>query len=73
MSKIIPYGNHYFDKKDKKELINSLKLKLVSSGPNVISFEKKLKNFFKTKFVLTTSSATTGLDLAFRCIKLKKG
>ncbi len=73
MIKSIPYGNHYFDNQDKKELVKSLNLEKISSGPNVEIFEKKIKKYLKTKYVLTTSSGTSALDLAFRAIEIKKG
>ena len=73
MIKSIPYGNHYFDKQDKRELIKSLKLNKISSGPNVEIFEKKIKEFLKTNYVLTTSSGTSAIDLAFRILEIKKG
>jgi dTDP-4-amino-4,6-dideoxygalactose transaminase len=73
MRKLIPYGNHYFDKQDKNELVKSLDLKKVSSGANVEKFEKKIKKYLNTKYVLTTSSGTSALDLAFRILEIKKG
>ena len=73
MTKLIPYGNHYFDNQDKKELARSLKLEKISSGPNVEIFEKKIKEYLKTKYVLTTCNGTSALDLAFRILKIKKG
>ena len=73
MTKSIPYGNHYFDNQDKKELVKSLNLEKISSGPNVEIFEKKIKEYLKTKYVLTTSSGTSALDLAFRILEIKKG
>ena len=73
MIKSIPYGNHYFDNQDKKELVKSLNLEKISSGPNVEIFEKKIKKYLKTKYVLTTSSGTSALDLAFRALEIKKG
>ena len=73
MRKSIPYGNHYFDKQDKKELIKSLNLEKISSGPYVEIFEKKIKKYLNTKYVLTTSSGTSAIDLAFRILEIKKG
>ena len=56
MRKSIPYGNHYFDKQDKKELIKSLNLEKISSGPNVEIFEKKIKKYLNTKYVANRKS-----------------
>jgi len=70
--KIIPYGLHHISKQDLTSVKNSLKSNLITGGQYVKKFEKKIKYFLKSKFVLTTSSGTSALHLAFMSIGLRK-
>ena len=68
----IPYGKHYIGKDDFKSVEDSLKSNKISDGKFVKIFENKLKTFLKSKYVLTTSSATSGLHLALLSINVNK-
>ena len=68
----IPYGKHYIGKGDFKSVAQSLKSDKISDGKIVKSFEKKLRIFLNTKYVLVTSSGTAGLHLALLSINVKK-
>jgi len=70
--KTIPYGKHYIGKDDFKSVEDSLKSNKISDGKFVKIFENKLKTFLKSKYVLTTSSATSGLHLALLSINVNK-
>jgi dTDP-4-amino-4,6-dideoxygalactose transaminase len=70
--KIIPYGYHHIDKDDIKEVGKALKSKLITSGPYVQKLEKKFKNFFRVRYAISCSSATSGLFLALKSLNLKK-
>ena len=70
--KIISYGKQSINKKDSKFVLKSLRNELISSGPQVENFEKKLNNYFKSKFTLVCNSGTSALHLAFWHWELKK-
>ena len=69
--KFIPYGRHHIDKKDIITVSKALKEELITSGNNVIKFEKKIKDFLKCKFAFTCNSGTSALFLALQSINLK--
>ena len=46
---------------------------MVSQGPRVEEFEKKLKERFDTPWIATVNSATSGLTLAYRLLNLSPG
>ncbi len=71
--KYIPYGRQFIDTKDKKSVLRSLSNHLITTGPIVEKFEKKLKNFFKCKYSYVCSSGTAAIHLAMLSIGLKKG
>lgn len=70
--KIIPYGSHYTDKKDLKSIQSALFSGYLTNGNFVLKFTQKIKSFLNSKYVLLTSSATSGLHLAFKAIGVKK-
>ena len=71
--KIIPYGKQYIDKKDIINFSNSLKKEKITTGPLVESFEKKIKNYLKSKYTLVCNSGTSAIFLALSAIGVKKG
>ena len=70
--KNITYNKQYIDNKDLLSVKKSLLQNKITTGPYVKIFEDKLKNFLNSKYVLTCSSGTAGLELAFKAINLKK-
>ena len=70
--KYIPYGKQYLDHHDFNAVSKSLKQDLITSGESVKTFEKKCKNFFRSKYAISCNNATSGLHLAFKSINLKK-
>ena len=70
--KFIPYGQQYIDNKDIKVVSDALKNNLITTGGEVIKFEKKIKNFLNTKFSITCNSGTSALFLALQSIEVKK-
>ena len=70
--KKIPYGRQSTDSKDLYEIAKSLSEELITTGPYVQKFEKLIKKTLKTKFVLTCTSGTAALHLAFMAIDLGK-
>ena len=70
--KIIRYGEQKILKKDFGEIYQSLKNKLITTGPYVKKFEKKLKKVIKSKYAISTSSGTSAIHLALMSLDLKK-
>ena len=73
MKKIIPYGRQHIDKTDISHVISALSRDKLTTGELTLKFEKKIKEYLKTNYVLTTSSGTSAIDLAFRILEIKKG
>ena len=71
--KYITYGRQYIDKSDKKLVINSLSNDLITTGPFVKKFEKKLKTYLKAKYTFVCSSGTSAIHLAMLSAGLKEG
>lgn len=69
---MIPYSRQLIDEKDIKTVIKALKSDLVTTGPKVPEFEKKIKNFLGVKYCVAVNSATSALHLACLALKLKK-
>ena len=67
----IPYGNHYIDTQDIKNVSNVLKGKLITQGPIVEKFEKAVCKLLKVKYAVAVSSCTAGLHLAVKSIYKK--
>ena len=70
--KNIPYGKQFIDHKDKDSVLNSLSNDLITTGPFVNKFEKKLKNYLKCNYSYVCSSGTAAIHLAMLSIGLKK-
>ena len=70
--KTIPYGRHFIDSNDIRSVTKALKQEKITSGKEVLKFEKRLTNFFGSKFVTVCNSGTSALFLAFSSINLKK-
>ena len=70
--KIISYGKQFINKRDSRFVLRSLRNDIISSGPHVENFEKKLNLYFKSKFTLVCNSGTSALHLAFLALGIKK-
>ena len=70
--KIIPYGRQYIDSQDIKFVSKALREDLITTGNYVKKFEKSIKKFLKTKYVLSCNNGTSALHLALMAIGLKK-
>ena len=70
--KSVFYGRHYVDKKDIKLVSKALTKNLITTGEYVKKFEKSLKNYLKSKYILSCSSGTAAIHLALMAINLKR-
>lgn len=71
-NRAIFYGSQKILKEDISEVTKSLTKKKITTGDYVIDFENKIKNFTKSKFILSCNSGTSALFLALKSINLKK-
>ncbi len=65
---MIPYGLHYIDKSDIKNVLKALKSDFITQGPLVEKFEKKICKIVKVKYAVAVSSCTAGLHIALMSI-----
>ena len=70
--KTIPYGKQYIDKQDIKFVASALKRAKITTGDLVNKFEKKIKYFLGSKYVICCNSGTSALFLALQSIDIKK-
>jgi UDP-4-amino-4,6-dideoxy-N-acetyl-beta-L-altrosamine transaminase len=68
----IPYGKHFIDKDDIKNVSKVLKARSITQGPLINKFEKEICKLLKVKYAVAVSSCTAGLHIAVQAIKKKK-
>ena len=68
----IPYGKQYIDQKDIKSVIKVLKSNLITQGPLVPIFEKKICKYVSSKYAVAVNSATSALHIACLALDLKE-
>ena len=70
---MIPVSKPKITKQDINNILKSLKDGWISSdGPNVLKFEKKFANYIGKKYCISVSSGTAALEVAIKCLDLKK-
>jgi dTDP-4-amino-4,6-dideoxygalactose transaminase len=67
---MINYGRHFIDEQDINSIKKVLKSNFLTTGPATILFERKVKNYLKTKNFISCSSGTAALDLVFKVLNL---
>ena len=68
----IPYGKQFIDRNDISNVANALKKDLITQGPLIDKFEKKICKIVKSKYAVALSSCSAGLHLALAAIKKKQ-
>ena len=66
--KIIPYGRQFIDKKDIQSVSKTLKKDKITTGSEIINFERKIKHYLKCKYSIVCNSGTSALYLALSVI-----
>ena len=70
---MIPVSKPKIFKKDIKNVSKSLRDGWISSdGPQVLKFENKFAKYIGKKYCISVSSGTAALDIAVKCLNLKK-
>ncbi len=68
--KFIPYGRHYIDEDDIKEVIEVLKSDWITTGPKIAEFEEAVCGYVNAKFGIAVNSGTSALDIAVASLEL---
>ena len=69
---MINYGKHFIDKNDINAVVSVLKNKALTQGQELNLFEKKLGQYFGSKYVIALSNGTSALNLIAKYLKWKK-
>ncbi len=70
--KIFNYATQSIDKKDIQAVIKTLKSKYLTKGNVTLNFEKKIKDFCKSKYVCATINASASLLMACKSLGISK-
>jgi UDP-4-amino-4,6-dideoxy-N-acetyl-beta-L-altrosamine transaminase len=70
---IIPYGRHYIDEDDIQSVVNVLRHGMITQGPKVLEFEKKVANYVGAKYAVAVANGTAALHLACMALGLGSG
>jgi len=71
--KFLPYGLHWIDDADIKEVTNVLKSDWIVMGPKVEEFEGAICKYVGRKHGVAVNSGTSALDIAVASLGLEKG
>lgn len=71
--KFLPYGFHWIDDTDIKEVVDVLKSDWIVMGPKVQEFEGAICDYLGCKHGVAVNSGTSALDIAVGSLGLKKG
>ena len=69
---MIPYARPKIFKKDIRRVNKVLKSQFLTTGPEILKFEKNLSSTFKSRYALTSNSATSALHLCCLAMGLSK-
>lgn len=71
--KFLLFHQPSIDKKEIKEVLDTLKSGWITTGPKVKIFEQKFAKFIGAKYAVAVNSCTAAMHLALAAIGLKKG
>ena len=69
---VIPYGRHFIDNNDIKNVNKVLRSDLITQGPQISVLENKICQSVNSKYAVAVSSASTALHLSCLAAGLKK-
>jgi len=70
---VIPYGRHYIDEDDIQAVARVLRNGMLTQGPKVLEFEKKIADYVGVKYAVAVSNGTAALHLASMVLGIGKG
>src|SRR6056300_1252777 len=69
---MLQYGKQTLDNSDKQAILNVLdENKFLTTGPKVLEFEEKCKNYCGAKYAIAVNSCTAALHCAVASLNLK--
>ena len=71
--KTIPYGYHWIDKEDIREVVKVLKSGPIVQGPKIKEFEDALCRYTGARYAVAVSSGTAALHIACLAAGIRKG
>ncbi|MEJ8552891.1 UDP-4-amino-4,6-dideoxy-N-acetyl-beta-L-altrosamine transaminase [Tepidibacter sp. Z1-5] len=69
----LPYGKQCIEEDDIKAVVEVLNSDYLTTGPKVLEFEEKLKNYVGSKYAVAVQNGTAALHLAVMALNLEKG
>ncbi len=69
----IPLSRPTIEKDEIREVVDTLKSGWLTTGPKVIKFEEKFKEYVGSKFAIAVNSGTAALHLAYMACGIKDG
>ena len=69
---MLPYSRQSINKQDIASVIKVLKSDFLTQGPKVIEFEKKISQYVKSKYAVSSNSGSSSLHLACLALSVKK-
>lgn len=70
---MIPYGRQYIDEEDIKAVIDVLRSDWLTTGPNVVKFEKYFSKYTGALYSVAVASGTAALHCAMYAIDIRPG
>ncbi len=71
-NKKIPYSRQSISNSDIKEVIKTLKSDFLTTGPQILNFEKKICKYLNVRYAVCVNSATSALHISCIILGLKK-
>jgi len=72
-SHLLPYGHQWIDDEDIVGVVEALKSDLITQGPKVDEFERKVAEYCRAKYAVAVSSGTAALHAACVVAGISKG
>ena len=72
MNKTIPYGRQSINGNDINQIIKVASGNYLTTGPKIIEFEKKIKNYTKANHVTSTINGTQAIFIALKALGIKQ-
>jgi len=69
---IIPYGRHYINEDDIQAVADVLRSAMLTQGPKVAEFERKIADYAGAKYAVAVSNGTAALHLACMVLGFKE-
>jgi len=72
-NRYIPYGFHYIDEEDIRQVVEVLKSDWITTGPKIGEFEEAVRKYVDARYGVAVNSGTAALDIAVASLGLPRG